>query len=99
MSYCAESECTFLQKGEKAAPPHHFASNGEFSGFVWTIPSSQYRVTEAIPNWPPITEGPKAIATQWWASLKGSTLYLAKSSGLEQSYLVPVIEVDLDSCR
>ena len=50
-------------------------------------------------NWPPATEGPKAIAIKWFGSLKGGTLYLARSSGLEQSYLVPVLEIDLEGCE
>ena len=88
-----------MQRGEKASPPHKHACRGEFSGYVWTIPSSRYNVTEAVVNWPPATEGPKAVATKWWGSLKGGTLYLAKSSGLENSYLVPVLEINLESCE
>ena len=88
-----------MQRGERFAPPHNLAIRGEFCGYVWTIPSSKYMVTEAIINWPPETEGPRAVATKSWASLKGSTLFLAKCSGLQDTYLVPVKEVDLTTCK
>ena len=59
---------------------------------------------EALENWPPPTEaargaGAVAPATKWWGSLRGHTLYLARSSGLEKAYLVPVVEVDVTECK
>lgn len=88
-----------VQRADRPSPPHQYTSKGTYSGYVWTIPSSKYDVNEAIENWPPAVEGPKAVATKWWASLKGQTLFLARSSGLEHSYLVPVLEVDLIGCE
>lgn len=80
-------------------PPHPYVTAGRYSGWVWTIPSSKYDNSEAIANWPPATLGIGAVATKWWASLRGRTLYLARSSGLEKTYLVPVVEVDLKGCQ
>ena len=80
-------------------PPIKCFDKGLFHGWVWTIPSSQYDKKEAIENWPPATDGPKKIATRWWGSLRGRTLCLAKTSSLQETYQVPVLEIDLLDCR
>lgn len=89
------SKLIFWQGAKPRRPPHSHIRDGKYFGWVWTIPSSKYDKTEAIINWPPATEGPKALATKWWGSIRAGKLYLARSSGLEKTYLVPVEEIDL----
>ena len=87
-----------LQSSKFTAPPHPISHHGEYSGWVWTIPESRYDKTEALPNWPPATEGPKAAAIKWFASLKAGSIFLARPTTLEDSDVVPVGEIPLSGC-
>lgn len=87
-----------LQTIRHKGPPHQVSQHGEYSGWVWTIPESRYDKTEALANWPPPTEGPKAAAAKWFGSLKAGRLFLASQTTLEGSDTVPVIEVPLTGC-
>ena len=87
-----------LQQSKLKGPPHQFSQLGEYSGWVWTIPESRYDKTEALANWPPATEGPKAAAIKWFGGLKSGRLFLARQTTLEDSDVVPVVEVALAGC-
>lgn len=58
----------------------------------------RYDRTEALLNWPPTTEGPKAAAIKWFSSLKAGRIFLARHTTLEDSDVVPVVEVPLAGC-
>ena len=87
-----------LQTSRRKGPPHQHCQHGEYSGWVWTIPESQYDKTEALANWPPATDGPKAAAVKWFGGLKSGRLFLARQTALEDTDVVPVVEVPLAGC-
>ncbi|KAL0038199.1 hypothetical protein WJX79_007719 [Trebouxia sp. C0005] len=87
-----------LQTSRHTGPPHQVTQHGEYSGWVWTIPESRYDKTEALPNWPPATEGLKAAATKWFGSLKAGSIFLASQHTLEDSDKVPVMQIPLAGC-
>ncbi len=87
-----------LQTSRHTGPPHQVTQHGEYSGWVWTIPESRYDKTEALPTWPPATEGPKAAATKWFGSLKAGSIFLASQHTLEDSDKVPVMQIPLAGC-
>ncbi|DBA92750.1 TPA: hypothetical protein ACH3X1_002948 [Trebouxia sp. C0004] len=87
-----------LQTSRHTGPPHQVSQHGEYSGWVWTIPESRYDKTEALLNWPPATEGPKAAATKWFGSLKAGSIFLASQHTLEDSDKVPVMQIPLAGC-
>lgn len=72
--------------------------SGEYSGWVWTIPASRYDKTEPLPSWPPATEGPAAAAMKWFGGLKAGRIFLARQTTLEDSDVVPVVEIPLSGC-
>ena len=59
----------------------------------------RYDRSEALPNWPPPVEGPKATATRWWARLHDQALVLARTSNLSDADLVPVVHLPLAGCQ
>ena len=59
----------------------------------------RYDRREAVPNWPPPVEGPKATATRWWARLSEGALVLARTSNIGDADLVPVVHLPLAGCR
>ena len=58
----------------------------------------RYDRTEALLNWPPATEGPKAAAIKWFGGLKAGRIFLARQTTLEDSDVVPVVEIPLAGC-
>lgn len=58
----------------------------------------RYNRTEALLNWPPATEGPKAAAIKWFGGLKAGRIFLARQTTLEDSDVVPVVEIPLAGC-
>lgn len=58
----------------------------------------RYDKTEALLNWPPATEGPKAAAIKWYGGLKAGRIFLARQTTLEDSDVVPVVEIPLAGC-
>ena len=58
----------------------------------------RYDRTEALLNWPPATEGPKAAVMKWFGSLKAGRIFLARQTTLEDSDVVPVVEIPLTGC-
>ena len=87
-----------LQTSKQKGPPHQVSQHGEYSGWVWTIPESRYDKTEALANWPPATDGPKAAAIKWFGGLKAGRIFLARQTTLEDSDVVPVVEIPLAGC-
>ena len=71
---------------------------GEYSGWVWVIPASNYDTTEPLPSWPPVTEGPAAVAKKWFGSLKAGRIFLARQTTLEDSDVLPVVDIPLSGC-
>lgn len=71
---------------------------GEYSGWVWIIPASNYDTTEPLPSWPPATEGPAAVAKKWFGSLKAGRIFLARQTTLEDSDVLPVVDIPLSGC-
>lgn len=55
-------------------------------------------VTQAVTNWPPEHEGEKAIASKWWATCKGETLYLAQQPATSNNKFVPMVTIALAAC-
>jgi hypothetical protein len=53
---------------------------------------------QAIANWPPESEGDKAIATKWFALAKGGVLFLAEKPATSNNKYVPVVSVPLAGC-
>ena len=86
-----------LQTSTRKGPPHSLSQHGEYSGWVWTMPESRYDKTEALANWPPATEGPKAAAIKWFGGLKAGRIFLARQH-VEDSDVVPVVEIPLTGC-
>ena len=67
------------QTGTHDAPPHPFGVEGKYASWLWAMPGSKYDRTQALANWPPTTDGPKPLATRWWAHLQGHSLLLART--------------------
>ena len=49
-------------------------------------------------NWPPEHEGEKAIASKWWATCRGGTLYLAQQPATSNNKFVPMVTIALAAC-
>ena len=88
-----------LQAAKTEGPPHTFASAGSYSGWLWTVPATNYDRREALANWPPATEGLKAFAMKWYGSIRRGRLFLARQTTLEDSDVVPVVEILLRGCQ
>lgn len=54
---------------------------------------------QALANWPPETEGEKAIATKWFALAKGGELFLAQKPATSNNNFVPMVTVPLAGCH
>ncbi|KAK9817962.1 hypothetical protein WJX72_004986 [[Myrmecia] bisecta] len=79
-------------------PPHSISCQGEYSGWIYTMPGSMYDRKQAIPNWPPPIDGPKAVARKWWATTRGGSLFLAQQPAKEEDLQVPIAEICLKGC-
>ena len=88
-----------LQAAKTEGPPHTFASGGSYGGWLWTVPATNYDRREALANWPPATEGLKAFAMKWYGSIRRGRLFLARQTTLEDSDVVPVVEILLRGCQ
>lgn len=88
-----------LQAAKTEGPPHTFASSGSYGGWLWTVPATNYDRREALANWPPATEGLKAFAMKWYGSIRQGRLFLARQTTLEDSDVVPVVEILLRGCQ
>ena len=53
---------------------------------------------QALANWPPESEGDKAIATKWFALAKGGVLFLAEKPATSNNKYVPVVYEPLAGC-
>ena len=53
---------------------------------------------QALADWPPESEGDKAIATKWFALAKGGVLFLAEKPATSNNKYVPVVSVPLPGC-
>ncbi|KAK9815183.1 hypothetical protein WJX73_010239 [Symbiochloris irregularis] len=87
-----------IREGATDVPPHPCAVEGKYAGWLWAMPGSRYDRTEALANWPPATDGPRSLATRWWAHIQGHSLLLVRTSQLEHDDKVPVVCVDLSGC-
>lgn len=55
-------------------------------------------VVQALANWPPETEGEKAVATKWYALAKGGELFLAQKPATSNNKFVPMVTIPLSAC-
>lgn len=85
--------------GGRDGPPPALSRQGEFSDWVYTMPTAKYDRNEALANWPPETEGEKAIATKWFALAKGGELFLAPNPATSNNKFVPMVTVPLAGCQ
>lgn len=70
-----------------------------FANIAGMVVRSCRGAAQALADWPPHTEGEKAVAAKWFAVAKGGALFLAQKPPTSNNKFVPMVTVQLADCK